>query len=311
MKRGVVVGTVVGTIALLVAIFWWLLSGVTLDVLHPTGQVAAAQRDLFWLTIGLSSIVVVPVFIMLVVFAWKYSDKTKKKSIYRPEWRSNHWLEIIWWGIPILIISVLAVVTWQTSHSLDPYKSIASNQKPVEVQVLALQWKWLFLYPEQKIAVINELPIVKDRPVHFTISADSPMSAFWIPTLGSQIYSMNGMRSQLNLVANKTGDYYGYNTNINGEGYASMRFTVKVRDEGEFNRIMAEAQKSPIVLDEVLYKYLSQPSIEKNTVYYRLADQDLYNQIVMKYMRGNLPKNHNSNTIQDDKNNSMHDMRGM
>ena len=288
MKRGYTIAIVVGTIVALGALFWWLTSGLTLHVLQPTGAVANQQKDLIWLTILLSLIVVIPVFGMLVAFSLRYTDKNKSHA-YKPEWHSNTLLEIVWWGIPIIIIGVLATVTWFTSHSLDPYKSIASNQKPLEVQVVALQWKWLFIYPEQRIAVVNELPVIKDRPVHFTLSADAPMSAFWIPTLGSQIYSMNGMSAQLNLVANSSGDFYGYNTNINGEGYAAMRFIVKVRSEKEFNDIVTKARSSAYAMDESTYQLLAQPSIPKTASYYRLNDQGMYHQIVMKYMHGYVP----------------------
>lgn len=307
MKRGKVVWVVIGTLAALGGLFWWLLQGVTLHVLEPTGAVAAQQRDLIWLTIGLSAIVVIPVFVLLISFATRYSEKSKATT-YTPDWHSNNIMEIIWWGIPIVIIGILGTVTWFTSHSLDPYKPLASNQKPVEVQVVALQWKWLFIYPDEKVAVLNELPIVKDRPVHFTISADAPMSAFWIPTLGTQIYSMNGMNSQLNLVGNKLGDFYGYNTNINGEGYASMRFAVKVRTQDEYDSIMRQARKSVAALDEVAYQSLAQPSTDAKPYYYRLVDSGLYQQIVMKYMHGSLPAPTDTSAPME---HTMHGMEGM
>lgn len=308
MKRGYVALLVGGTSAILAVLFVWLLSGVTLHVLEPTGDVAFQQRNLIWLTIGLSAIVVIPVFVLLLSFAWKYSEKSKG-SKYQPEWSKNNLLETIWWGVPIVIIAILAVVTWQTSHSLDPYRPLASGRKPLEVQVVALQWKWLFIYPEQQIAVVNELPVIKDRPIHFTLSADAPMSAFWIPTLGTQIYNMNGMNSQLNLIANREGDYYGYNTNINGRGYSSMRFTVKVRDEREFDKTVNQARLSTALLDESAYQVLVQPSVQQTAYYYRLADKNLYDSIVMKYMHGNLPAQAKGSSIQGD--HTMHNMEGV
>lgn len=288
MKRGGLVALIGITCIALLGIFWWLLKDVTLHVLEPTGNIAAQQRDLIWVTVGLGALIIIPVFTMLAVFGWKYSEKRNNPN-YKPEWRSDARLETLWWGVPIVIIIILGVVTWNTSHSLDPYKSIDSSKKTLEVQVVALQWKWLFLYPQYNVASLNVLPIEKDRPVHFTLSADAPMSSFWIPTLGTQIYAMNGMNSQLNLIGNKTGDFYGYNTNINGEGYASMRFNVKVREKDEFEKIMKDAQDSPAAMDEVAYVLLSKPEIEKNAYYYRLTQEDLYEQIVMKYMHGNMP----------------------
>ncbi len=310
MKRGYIVGIVVGTLVVLGALFWWLFHGVTFHVLEPTGAVGSQERDLIWLTISLSAVVVLPVFIMLIAFSVKYSEKSKPAK-YAPDWHSNNLVEMVWWGIPIVIIGILGTVTWFTSHSLDPYRPLTSDKKPIEVQVVALQWKWLFLYPEEEIAVLNELPIVKDRPVHFTISADAPMSAFWVPTLGTQIYSMNGMNSQLNLVGNKVGNFYGYNTNINGKGYSSMRFVVKVREQKEYNAIIASAKKSIATLDESAYQSLVQPSVDAAPYYYRLPDRDLYHQIVMKYMHGSMPARSSENTNGDHDMHKMHNMEGM
>ena len=271
-------------VAALVVLGWFLFSGLQIDVLQPTGQVAGQQRDLFLLTIGLSLVVVVPVFTLLAVFAWKYRADNEKAK-YKPEWAHNNLLEVIWWGIPIVIIIVLAVITWQTSHSLDPYKPIESKHEPVKVQVVALQWKWLFIYPDLGVATLNKLPVPRDVPVHFTLTADAPMSAFWIPSLGSQIYTMNGMSSQLNLVANKTGDYKGYNTNINGEGYAGMVFTTEVREQAEFDAWVAHARRSPEALTLEAYEELAKPKSDNRTVDYALVQPDLYQTIVDKYMK--------------------------
>src|SRR4051812_406278 len=156
------------------------------DVLNPQGDIARQQRNLIAFTTALGMTVVVPVFIMLGLFAWKFREGNHKAK-YRPEWDGNTWLEVIWWGIPILIILILSVVTWRTSHDLDPYKALDSKVKPVEVQVVALQWKWLFIYPEQKIASVNLLQIPEKTPINFTITSDAPMNSFWIPSLGSQV----------------------------------------------------------------------------------------------------------------------------
>lgn len=269
----------------LIALGWWLIAQGDFDTFRPTGVIAAQQRDLLLFSLGLSLIVVVPVFIMLWVFAWRFREGNKKAR-YRPEWDKNNLLEVIWWGIPILIIVVLGIVTWQTSHGLDPYRPIASSEKTLEVQVVALQWKWLFLYPELGVATVNKLPLPVDRPVHFTLAADAPMSAFWIPKLGSQIYSMNGMSSELNLMATKTGTFKGYNTNINGKGYSDMIFDAVVMDHDKFTEFTKKSQKAPSVLNENVYNVLAKPGIESTPKTYRLADKNLYDTIVMKYMHG-------------------------
>lgn len=266
----------------LIGLFWWLVQGVDIPVLDPSGIVADQQHKLLVFTVLLSAVVVIPVFTLLVVFVWKYRE-TNKNSKYIPEWSENARLEYIWWGIPIAIILVLSIVTYRTSHSLDPYRPIASDRQTLEVQVVALQWKWLFIYPEHKLAAVNQLTVPVDRPVHFTLSADAPMSAFWIPALGSQIYTMNSMSSQLNLMATERGTYRGYNTNINGSGYADMWFDVDVISDEEFDNWMTDKLRSDDLLDQASLVKLAEPSVSDKR-YYRLADKSLYQSIVMKNM---------------------------
>lgn len=286
MKRWGFWGMVIATFAGLVAIGWWLVAGVHIPVLDPSGWVGIQQRNLMLFTLGLAVIVVVPVFVLLIVFAIKYRDGNNKAT-YRPEWSKNNLLEILWWGIPIIIISILATVTWFTSHSLDPYKQIESHKKPVEVQVVALQWKWLFIYPEKGVATVGKLPVPVGTPVHFSLTADAPMSAFWVPSLGSQIYSMNGMDSQLNLIANKPGNYKGYNTNINGEGYSRMTFTVHAMSQSAFDGWLQSAQHTNDVLNEKTYQKLARPGIEKSPREFR-SEPGLYDTILAKYMHGSM-----------------------
>mgnify|MGYP003543087158 CR=1 FL=1 len=256
-------------------------------ILQPAGDIAKQQRDLLIFATAMMGIVVVPIFAMLAWFGWKYraGNKASKKADYTPEWHENKRLELLWWGVPSMIIAVLAVTAWYTSHSLDPYKKIESDKVAIEVQVVALQWKWLFMYPDLGIATVNKLPIPEQTPVHFTISADAPMSAFWIPSLGTQIYAMNGMSSQLNLIADHTGEFAGYTTNINGEGYADMKFTTYAKTEADFTAWTKSAMISPNVMDEAMYARLTTPGLADEATYV-LKDKDLYNKIVAKYMHG-------------------------
>lgn len=269
-----------------VLLMWLILRGVTIDVLMPSGKIAAEQLKLLYFTLALSLLVVLPVFTMLGLFAYRYREG--RDNDYKPEWDGSTKLEVLWWGIPIIIIAVLSVVTWQSSHNLDPYKPIASDKEALEVQVVALQWKWLFIYPQYNLATINELPLPVDRPVHFTLAADAPMSGFWIPSLGSQIYSMNGMSSELNLIANKVGEFNGYNTNINGEGYAKMTFKARVMPEVDFTSwTIAAPQKAEATgerMDKTTYDTLSKPSLMPTPKTYHLTTPDLYDTIVAKYM---------------------------
>ena len=273
-----------GVALMLFGLGWWLLHDQHIAVLMPSGEIGSQQRDLIVFTVLLAAVVVVPVFTLLAVFAMKYRDGNKKAK-YEPEWSESRRLEIVWWGIPILIILVLSVVTWVTSHSLDPYRPIKSDKQALEVKVVALQWKWLFIYPEQGVATVNDLTIPVDRPVHFTLSADAPMSAFWIPDLGSQIYSMNAMSSQLNLIANKPGHYKGYNTNINGEGYARMKFDVHAVSDKEFSAWTMKGHHGGS-LTEMSYQELAKPATPDKPSYYHLADPDIYDKVIMKYMHG-------------------------
>ncbi len=278
------VAFVVAALALLGSI---LLRDVHFDILQPAGNIAKQQRDLIVFTLGLMGIIVIPIFIMLGWFGWKYragNDKRSKHD-YKPEWHENTTLELLWWGIPIAVISILAVIAWNTSHSLDPYKQIESDKAAIKVQVVALQWKWLFIYPQLGVATVNKLPIPEKTPIHFTISADAPMSAFWVPTLGSQIYAMNGMSTQLSLIADRTGEFTGVSSNINGKGYADMKFTVYSKTEKDFNEWVKSAQNSANMLDRTMYERLAQPGVTDEATY-MLTDASLYDTIVNKYMHG-------------------------
>lgn len=285
MKKYRVVFGVASVSIILTLLGYLLVRDAHFDVLQPMGSIAKQQRDLLVFVLILAAVVVIPVFTLLGIFAWKYREGRKDaKKRHEPEMRDNAWLEVVWWGIPILIICVLAVVTWQTSHSLDPYRKIESNKQAIKVQVVAMQWKWLFIYPELGVATLNQLPVPVGTPVHFTLTADAPMSAFWVPTLGSQIYNMNGMSSQLNLIADHTGDFPGYTTNINGEGYARMKFMVHARSDADFKAWVKKAQGSKDMMDQAAYDKLAKPETITEEREYMLMDRGLYDWVVQKYM---------------------------
>lgn len=270
---------VFGAIGLLVT--GVMMSG-NIDVINSQGHIADRQRDLLRFVVLLSLIVVIPVFTLLFVFSIKYREGNTKAK-YRPDWAHNKWLEAVWWGIPCAIIAVLATVTWFTSHELDPYKKLESSKDPVNVQVVALQWKWLFIYPDHHVASINRLPIPVDTPINFTITADAPMNSFWIPSLGGQIYAMSGMSTKLHLIARNEGTYKGSSANISGEGFADMRFDAVAMSNADFERWLRTASESGKTLDQKSYATLAKPSRAEVTSY-RLASDRLYDTIVMKYM---------------------------
>ncbi len=281
MKRVVSIVAAVLVAISIVAWFWFLASTRQIDVLQPTGEVATAQHGILMFALFLSALVVVPVFTMLVYFSVRYRARNVKAD-YRPDWGESKILEGLWWGIPIAIIGVLGVLTYTTSHSLDPYKPLSGGE-PLEVQVVALRWKWLFIYPEQQVATLNYLPLPVDRPIKFSMTADAPMSAFWIPSLGSQVYAMNGMQSQLNLKANKLGEYTGYTTNINGEGYAKMTFRTKVISQTDFGAWAIQASASPEKMNMKQYESLEQPESVTAEKTYEVTNSKLFNTIMNKY----------------------------
>ena len=259
-------------------------STVDVAVLNPKGEIAEKQRNLIVFAILLISIIIIPVFSLLAFISLRYREGNKHNSAYRPNWDSNKIIETIWWGIPCVIILILGVVTWRTSHELDPYRSLVSKVEPINIQVVALQWKWLFIYPDHDIATVNMVEFPVDTPVNFTITADAPMNAFWIPSLGSQVYAMSGMSTKLHLSAAEAGDYRGSSSNISGEGFADMTFVARARSGREFNTWVEDVKKSPKALDQVSYKELVKPGVHKEPGYYMLHDNRLYDSIVMKYM---------------------------
>lgn len=280
---------ITGSVLLSIIIGWatWLyLAGKNVAVLNPQGIIAQKQLDLMIFTLILSLIVVIPVFTLLGVISWKYRAGNTKAT-YDPNLEGDRRLETLWWGIPIIIIGILSVVTWVSSHDLSPTKAIESDKPPLKVQVVAMQWKWLFLYPDYDVASLNELKVPAGTPISFEITADGPMSAFWVPNLGSQTYAMEGMSSKLNLRADRPGVYRGSNSNINGEGYADMHFTVvAVENQDMFDEWARNitSDDNHDHMDPGIYEELAKPSKKNPVKYYHLHDRNLYTGIMQKYM---------------------------
>lgn len=251
-------------------------------VLHPAGLIGEKQRNLLIFGCLLSVIIVVPVFIMTFVIVWKYRDGRKAK--YSPEWDHSHFYETLWWGIPCLIIVVLGIVAWKSSRDLDPFRAIDSNKKPLTIQVVALQWKWLFIYPEQHIATVNYAQFPEKTPIDFEITADAPMNSFWIPKLGGQIYAMSGMSTHLHLMADKASSYNGVSANISGKGFAGMKFMAVASSNQKFDDWIATVKQKNNILTDDVYNQLAQPSENHPIAYYSSARPGLYDTILMKYM---------------------------
>jgi cytochrome o ubiquinol oxidase subunit 2 len=279
-KKSIILGALIITLTIIaLAVGLWITSPA---VLNPSGIIASKERDLIILTVFLGAIVVLPVFFMLFFVAWRYREGNDKAK-YSPDWQNNRWIEGVWWGVPLLIISILGVVAWQSSHELDPYKPLDSAEKPVKVQVVALQWRWLFIYPDEKMASMNELRFPVNTPINFEITADAPMNSFWIPKLGSQVYAMPGMSTQLHLEAHEIGEFEGRSANISGEGFADMHFAAKAVSRDDFENWI-KAQQKEANLDTSLYEQLVAQTRDKKTHGYALGDPSLYDTIIMKYM---------------------------
>jgi len=271
-----------GIIMLAVMLFW----GTNVAVFNPQGPIAREQLDLIIVTSLLSLIVVLPVFALTFYIVWKYraTNTSGKKAPYRPDWDRHRGIEAVWWLVPFVLIGILSVVIWKSSHDLDPYKPLASDKKPVTVQVIALDWKWLFIYPEQNIASVNHVQFPVDTPVNFRLTADAPMNSFWIPQLGGQVYAMAGMQTKLHLMADKIGSYQGSSANISGEGFAGMTFTAKASSQKDFDAWVRSVKKAEDRLDAQSYEALAKPGKNHPVTYYASSEKGLYDTVIMKYM---------------------------
>jgi cytochrome o ubiquinol oxidase subunit 2 len=272
-------------VVILIALLAIYLHGHTVAVLSPAGEISRKERNLFVFALALSALVVIPVFALTIWIAITYREGNPKKTKYTPEWDRSKLFESIWWGVPIAIILVLSVVTWNSSHSLDPYKAIASNNKTMTVEVIALDWKWLFIYPKQDVASVNQLEMPVNTPVRFALTSDTVMNSFWVPRLGGQIYAMPGMTTQLNLMADKTGTFYGSSANISGAGFAGMNFKAVAVSQPDFSKWLADAKSSPKLLDQTSYPTLAKPSSYTPVSYYSEVDEGLFGDIVNGYMQ--------------------------
>ncbi|WP_426336073.1 ubiquinol oxidase subunit II [Pseudoduganella sp. R-31] len=257
-------------------------------VMKPSGDIAAQQSHLIAVSTLLMLLIIVPVIALTVLFAWRYR-KGNSAASYAPDWDHSTVLELLIWGGPLLIIIVLGLLTWIATHTLDPYRPLQrldarrplpATVKPLEVQVVALDWKWLFIYPEQGIATVNELAAPVDVPINFKISASSVMNSFFIPALAGQIYAMPGMETQLHGVINKPGIYDGFSSNYSGAGFSGMRFKFHGLSGEDFAQWVQGAKRSTVQLDRAAYAALEKPSTRDKVRYYGAVEDGLYSAIV-------------------------------
>ena len=273
----------------LVLIFWILLSGHDITILNPKGLIAQKEYKLILLTVPIMFAVVIPVFFMTFFIAWKYRAGNTKAT-YTPDWDHSPKLQTLWWGILCGVIAILCVINWHAAHDLDPHVPISSSAKPLKIQVVALQWKWLFIYPEQGIATVNYVAFPEKTPITFELTGDAPMNSFWIPSLGSQMYAMAGMVTHLPLIADSVGEFRGSTAEISGRGFAGMRFKAKAVSQSDFDTWTASVKESPLTLTYDIYKELAKPSEDTPPTFYSSTQEGLYNTIIMKFM----PQGHGS-----------------
>src|SRR5882762_3679523 len=235
------------------------LGGCTEGVLDPKGPIAAAERQILFNSLGIMLAIVIPTILATLGAAYWFRA-SNRRARYMPDFAYSGRLELLVWSIPIMTVLLVGGVAWVGSHDLDPPKPIASAVKPVRVQVVSLDWKWLFIYPEQGIATANQLTIPVGTPVSFELTSSSVMNSFWVPQLGGQIYTMAGMTTRLHLQADHPGTYRGVSANYSGEGFADMRFNVDAVPPEKFAQWVDAARNAGPVLDAQAYVDLAKPS---------------------------------------------------
>src|SRR5712675_137122 len=267
-----------------------LLSAVTLGgcsegVLDPKGPVAAAERLLLINSTAIMLVVVVPVIVATLAFAWWYRASNPRASrSFDLAYEGR--IEFVTWSIPALIVILLGGVSWIGSHQLDPKAPIAADAKPLRVDVVALDWKWLFIYPDQGIAAVNQLVVPAGTPVQFRLTSATVMNSFFVPQLGSQIYTMAGMETHLNLLADKPGEYPGISANYSGDGFADMRFAVNAVQPGDFDKWIAQAHGAGSSLDPAGYAALAKPSKAVPPATFGSVEGNLFERIVNETAAG-------------------------
>ena len=228
--------------------------------INPAGPIAEALRDHLIFIVMVMAVVIVPLFIALPWTLWRYRLRTKSGS-YQPNWEFSWPLEILIWGLPAVIVVVLGWNLWHQSYELDPYKPLAAAEAPLEIQAIALDWKWVFIYPDQNVASVNEVMIVAGRPVRFRLTSGTVMQSFMIPRLGGQIYTMAGMETQMNLLASKPGQFRGLNTQYNGMGFANQKFITHAVSQADFDAWATKMSDSKPPLNQAAWALLAKPSV--------------------------------------------------
>jgi cytochrome o ubiquinol oxidase subunit II len=254
------------------------------SVLDPKGPVGAQELHFLASALGLMMLVAVPVIALTLWFAWRYRASSQTAR-FMPDWDDSKPIALVCTAVPVIIVACLATLAWKGAHELDPYRplQVEADGKPVrqiEVQVLALDWKWLFVYPELGVASVNELAMPVGVPVHFTITASSVMNAFFIPRLGGMIYAMPRMQTQLSLLASEQGTYEGLSANYSGDGFSDMKFATRALSAPEFDAWVESARRSGARLDAAALTGLLAPGIERVATHYSAIDVSVFHTVL-------------------------------
>jgi cytochrome o ubiquinol oxidase subunit 2 len=265
-----------------IALLAFLVSGCDrMVVLNPKGPIADAERGLMIDAFTVMMLVVVPIIVMVFWFAWRY--RARGNARYEPTWAYSVKVDAVVWLIPALIVIAVAVLLWRSTHKLDPYREIASANPPLDVQVVAQDWKWLFIYPEQGVASVNQLAIPAGRPISLRITSDTVMNSFYVPALAGQIYAMAGMQTRLQMLANAPGRFVGRNTQYSGGGFSDQFFEVLATEPADFDAWVAKARQAPAKLDAAAYAKLAEKSRLVPIAYYSGLEPRLFDSIIAKY----------------------------
>lgn len=265
-----------------------LLAGCEMVVMQPSGDIALRQRDLILVSTGLMLIIIIPVIVLTFLFAWRYRA-SNKEATYDPDWHHSTSLEVVIWAAPLVIIIALGAITWVSTHLLDPYRPLErldanrpvdKSVKPLEVRAVALDWKWLFFYPEYGVATVNDLAAPVDRPINFRLTSSSVMNSFYVPALAGMIYAMPGMETKLHAVINKAGNYEGFSANYSGAGFSNMRFRFHGLDGAGFDAWIRQAKDAGQTLDRAVYTELEQPSVAEPVKRWSSVEDGLYDAIL-------------------------------
>jgi cytochrome o ubiquinol oxidase subunit 2 len=253
-----------------------------MNILDPQGPIGAADTAILIDSVAIMLAIVLPTIVAIFAFAfWFRASNTRAR--YLPNWEYSGRIELVVWSVPALTIILLGGVAWIGAHQLDPAKAVEGvegSAKPLTIQAVSLDWKWLFIYPDQQVATINTLTVPAGVPLRFALTSSSVMNVFFIPQFGSMIYTMNGMATQLNLRADRPGKFQGLSAHFSGDGFSDMHFDVHVVPSEQFSKWAQDASHAEQSLDERSYTEIAKPSMKNPPAIYRLADPQLFSSIV-------------------------------